>query len=301
MKEKSKTRRLVERLIYNALTILKEAGGTMRSADVEDEIGKRLQFDEWESANVPSGNPRWQNNLYYYSINLTKSGFIVSNKGRWTITDDGIAALEKYTPEQLYQAAEEGYKKWWKAREAAKSIGEPEPPQIVGGNAEPDGNAVAPIDVKAKADEEIRDYIMSVSPFDFQDMVAALLRAMGYYTPFIAPKGRDGGVDIIAYSDPLGATQPILKVQVKRYSMDNPVTVDVVRSIMGVSKNDVPVVVTSGRFAEQARTEARINNVRLIDGFEFIDLWIAYYDKMTEEDKARMPIEPVYFIKRTEQ
>ena len=39
------------------------------------------------------------------------------------------------------------------------------------------------------------------NPYEFQDLVAALLRAMGYYTPFIAPKGKDGGVDIIAYRD----------------------------------------------------------------------------------------------------
>ncbi len=35
-------------------------------------------------------------------------------------------------------------------------------------------------------------------------MVAALLRAMGYYTPFISPRGKDGGVDILAYQDPIG-------------------------------------------------------------------------------------------------
>lgn len=35
-------------------------------------------------------------------------------------------------------------------------------------------------------------------------MEVFLPRAMDYYTPFIAPKGKDGGIDIIAYLDPLG-------------------------------------------------------------------------------------------------
>jgi predicted Mrr-cat superfamily restriction endonuclease len=38
---------------------------------------------------------------------------------------------------------------------------------------------------------------------------------MGYHTPFISPKGKDGGIDIIAYQDPLGLKTPRIKVQVK--------------------------------------------------------------------------------------
>jgi len=39
---------------------------------------------------------------------------------------------------------------------------------------------------------------------------------MGYHTPFIAPKGRDGGIDVEAYSDPLGTVAPRIIVQVKQ-------------------------------------------------------------------------------------
>ena len=40
----------------------------------------------------------------------------------------------------------------------------------------------------------------------------------GYYTPFIAPKGKDGGVDVIAYKDPIGSTTPHIKIQIKYFS-----------------------------------------------------------------------------------
>ena len=40
-----------------------------------------------------------------------------------------------------------------------------------------------------------------------------------------------------------------------------------------------------------------IFHLRLIDIDEFIDLWIRYYDRMSEEDKALLPIIPVYFLK----
>ena len=130
-------------------------------------------------------------------------------------------------------------------------------------------------------------------------MVAALFRAMGYFTPFVAPKGRDGGIDVIAYCDPLGVKKPHIKVQVKHYP-SNPISVDVVRSLTGICKHsdEVGFVVTSGSFTNEAQRESRSlhNNIRLIDGDEFIDLWIAYYNNMPEEDKALMPIVPVYYL-----
>lgn len=46
--------------------------------------------------------------------------------------------------------------------------------------------------------------IKNMNPYEFQDLVGALLRSMGYHTEFIAARGRDGGIDIIAYQDALG-------------------------------------------------------------------------------------------------
>ena len=124
---------------------------------------------------------------------------------------------------------------------------------------------------------------------------------MGYYTPFIAPKGKDGGIDIIAYQDPLGTTQPQLKVQVKHYPK-NPISVDVVRSLGGilVKEGEVGLLVTSGSFTNDAKKEARNyhRRLRLIDIDEFIELWIRYYNKMTEADRMLLPITPIYFIKQ---
>ena len=74
--------------------------------------------------------------------------------------------------------------------------------------------------------------IASRSPYEFQDMVAALLHAMGYFTPFVAPKGKDGGVDVLAFHDPLGATIPRVKVQVK-HTPSSSVSVEVVRRLSG--------------------------------------------------------------------
>ncbi len=291
--KKGRSKRLATKLMHEVLTLLNENGGEMRSADIETSIEKRLTFDEWESQPYKDGGFRWLSYMHFYSIDFVKAGYIVKNKGRWFLTDDGKAALMKYSAEELYATAHQAYLDWSKKQEDVTGT-------VRADNTdEEDVNRFA--DIKAQADDDLMNYIQSRTPYEFQDMVAALLRSMGYYTPFVAPKGKDGGIDIIAYSDPLGATKPILKVQVKHYNLNNPVTVDVIRSIVGVAKNDVAIVVTSGRFAEPARQEARQFNVRLIDGYEFSELWIKYFNKMSEDDKARMPIEPIYFIKREDQ
>jgi restriction system protein len=55
---------------------------------------------------------------------------------------------------------------------------------------------------------------------------------MGYYMPFVAPRGKDGGVDIPAYRDPVGSVPPRLKVQVKH--REQKVNVSEVRELMGL-------------------------------------------------------------------
>jgi restriction system protein len=53
-----------------------------------------------------------------------------------------------------------------------------------------------------------------MAPYDFQDLVAALLEAIGYHVLWVAPPGPDKGVDIIAGSDQLGIEDPRINVQV---------------------------------------------------------------------------------------
>ena len=290
-----RSRMLGAKLMYSALTILSQQdSGRMRSRDLQkatfDKIGSSL--DDWELYQYPDGGMRWAVNYHMYSVEYVIAGFIIKNNGEWFITNEGREALKKFkTPSELYKVVLTAFKKWSKSKNDNR-----------GNSEEPTSTPVGMMlsEIRQKSDDDLHTYMEQRTPYEFQDLVAALLRAMGYYTPFVAPKGKDGGVDVIAYSDPLGAKQPILKVQVKHYNTNNPVGVEVIHNIIGVSKGDVPVVVTSGRFTEDAQRTARTNNVRLIDGTEFIELWIKLYSKMDEDDKLLMPIEPVYFIKRTE-
>jgi restriction system protein len=149
-----------------------------------------------------------------------------------------------------------------------------------------------------KALEGMSNFIIAKNPYEFQDLVAALLRGMGYYTPFIAPKGKDGGVDIIAYKDPLGTTIPRIQVQIKH--RDIPTSVKEIRELMGLLQKDgdVGIFVSTGGFSSDARNTARTASVHieLIDKNRFIDLWQNFYNKLSDEDKNLFPLKPIYFL-----
>jgi hypothetical protein len=67
--------------------------------------------------------------------------------------------------------------------------------------------------------------------------VIRFVRAMSYHVSWIAPPGKDG-VDIVAWSDPLGTRPPRIKVQVKR--VQQKVSVEGLRSFMAVLGADDP-------------------------------------------------------------
>jgi restriction system protein len=122
---------------------------------------------------------------------------------------------------------------------------------------------------------------------------------MGYYTPFISPKGKDGGIDVIAFQDPLGANKPRIKVQVK-HRPDAAIPVDEIRGLIGLlnKDGDIGLFVTSGRFTSDSERFARDSHVhvKLIDGDTFISLWKDFYSKLSDEEKNQLPLQPVYFL-----
>jgi restriction system protein len=121
---------------------------------------------------------------------------------------------------------------------------------------------------------------------------------MGYHVGWVAPPGKDGGVDIMAWTDPLGTRPPRIKVQVKRLAES--IRVGEVRSFMALlGDEDVGLFVTTGGFTKDAESEARnqeSRRVTLIDLRHLVDLWIEYYDRLTEVGRRRLPLRPIHFL-----
>jgi restriction system protein len=121
---------------------------------------------------------------------------------------------------------------------------------------------------------------------------------MGYHVVWIAPKGKDGGLDLIAQSDPLGVRGPRIKGQVKRRP-DSKTSEEELRSFLSlIEPNDVGVYISLGGFTSDTQAAARRSSRRitLIDGEGLLDLWVEHYKRLDEEAHNLLPIKPVYFL-----
>ncbi|MCM1220101.1 MAG: restriction endonuclease [Lachnospiraceae bacterium] len=282
-------------ILLAALSLVKANGGEMKYSAIKEELPKSFKFTEKELSPRKTWKQFWYAVLCMVGgIELKKVGLVNIRKGMWSLTKDGEEAIA-LSPEDFYKLYHYRYLDIQKAKAIAGNSSNTE-------SIEQETSQEVEFDIETlqeKAREQIRQYIVSRDPYQFQDMVAALFRAMGYFTPFVAPKGRDGGIDVIAYCDPLGVKKPHIKIQVKHYPT-TPISVDVIRSLTGICKynDEIGFVITSGSFTNEALRESRSlhNNIRLIDGDEFVELWIAYYNNMHEDDKALMPITPICYL-----
>lgn len=273
------------------MQILKEKGGEAPGKDVVSEVANRLTFNDWEKATLEkTGNIRWQSIMHFYSIDCVKAGFLIKKKGVWYLTPEGENALERFGEIEFMEEAGQAYRKWEK--EAKKDVEDE--------TTDEDSQSVeATLDeTEQKAMEGLKEHIRAKNAYEFQDLVAALLRGMGYHTPFVAPKGKDGGIDVIAYRDPLGTQSPRIKVQIKH--RQDPASVKEIRELMGLLQKagDVGIFVSSGGFSPDAKVTARNAQVHLelVDLSRFISLWQEFYPKMTDEDKGLIPLTPIYFL-----
>jgi restriction system protein len=165
------------------------------------------------------------------------------------------------------------------------------------GQVEPSAEKEAPPfyeDTKARADELIADLVSSLDPYDFQDMVAAVLRAMGFRAVSAIP-GPDRGIDIVAHPDPFGFQGPRIKVQVKH--KQGTVSGPEMRAFLGALRSgDNGLYVSTGGFTRDAEQEAGRSRepVKLLDRDGFINLLLEHYEALDPEYKAKVPLRKVW-------
>lgn len=284
--------------LYAVMKEISRRGGSMSAKDLYPFVENNVELTEWELE--PAGKMkyiRWRNNFQFYSIDYQKAGFIIKKNGYWFITREGEEILKK-SPEEVMRIANIAYHEW-KSLNPKIDHNDEEPTDDI-----PENNdiAIKLEQLESNARDGIKQHIAAKDPYQFQEMVAALLRAMGYHTPFVAPKGKDGGVDIIAYVDPLGAQTPRIKVQVK-HRPETSIGASDIRALLGILRaGDIALFVTSGTFSQDAKNTSTSSRefIRLIDGDDFINMWQEYYDKMSDEDKNMLPLKRISFLGNNE-
>jgi restriction system protein len=173
----------------------------------------------------------------------------------------------------------------------------PERPAPTRKDAEQDQEELSEIGEETfqRANEFIEDQIDRLSPAQMQELVAGLLRAMGYRTS-VAEAGPDRGVDVFASPDGLGLQDPRIFVEVKHRTAAT--GAPQIRSFLGGRrKGDRCLYVSTGGFSRDAMYEADRAEValNLITLPKLRQLIVDFYDKLDSETRALVPLRRFYW------
>lgn len=269
-----------------------------QAAEALKALADSTEMTPYELGNYEStGDRRFEKIVRFATVDCVKAGWLQKNKGIWSITDAGKKAMVTFpNPEAFYREATRLYRAW-KHNEQPSQLAE----NLEELSAAESATAEARVtfeQAEEQAWSEIEIYIRTMPPYEFQYLVADLLKALDYHISWVSPPGKDGGVDIIAHADPLGTQAPRIKVQVKRVSQR--VDLQTLNSFLAIiDADDVGLYVSTGGFTRDAEDAARRQTGRkitLIDLERLLDLWIEAYDKLDEKARRRLPLSPIYFL-----
>ena len=172
---------------------------------------------------------------------------------------------------------------------------ETDEPSPAPAESDPATEADLRLETVLKADAFIEDAISRLSWEQMEELVAGILRGMGYRSR-VAPKGADRGHDIFASPDGLGLQEPRIFVEVKhrKGTMGAPQ----VRSFLGGRRpGDRCLYVSSGGFTKEAKYEADRASVpiHLVDLPRLRELLVENYENLDAETRALVPLRRLYW------
>lgn len=247
------------------LDALRGLGGSGTPDEVVERIAQDLGLpDEIQNELLPSGQPRYRNQVAWARFYLVRAGLLDSSKrGVWSLTESGRGTT--LSQEQ----ARELFLKWVRIfqeqRKEKSKTPEPVEEQIA------EGTGATPDDYRG----EVIDLLLKLPPAGFERLSQRLLREAGFTQVVVTGSSGDGGID--GYGtlqiNPLVSFKVLF--QCKRYTKS--VSPSHVRDFRGAmaGRADKGIIITTGTFTAEARREASRDGVppiELIDGEKFIDM-----------------------------
>ena len=146
-----------------------------------------------------------------------------------------------------------------------------------------------------KSDLFIEDAIAKLDWEQLQELVAGIIRAMGYKTRVSSP-GPDRGVDIFASPDGLGLSEPRIFVEVKHRPNVRIGSQDVRSFLGGRQRGDRCLYVSVGGFTQEAKYEADRSQIpiTLIAMSQLRELLVEYYEALDSDTRDLVPLKRVY-------
>ena len=151
-------------------------------------------------------------------------------------------------------------------------------------------------DFEQIASEAIKDRIAALDWEQMQNLVAGLLRAMGYKTTVSEP-GADRGKDIVASPDGFGFLEPRIVVEVKHRKSQRMGSQEIRSFLGGRHARDKGLFVSTGGFSKDAYYEAERASISitLMDFESLIEAILEHYARFDEETKRLLPLKTIYW------
>src|SRR5262249_52293528 len=145
----------------------------LRAGEALTKLRSQVKLTAFEKGRFEGGTRplRFDQIVRFATIDASKAGWMVKQKGQWSVTEQGRAALDQFPdPADFFRRAKELYGEW-KGRQP-KSPDEPlETPE--GG---PEKVSELTFEqAQEQAWSEVEAYLRRMPPYDFQDLVASLL------------------------------------------------------------------------------------------------------------------------------
>ena len=150
-------------------------------------------------------------------------------------------------------------------------------------------------EIEEQAAERIKDRIAQLNWDQMQQLVAGLLRAMGYVTQ-VTQAGADRGRDIVASPDGFGFLEPRIVVEVKHRQgrMGAP---EIRKFLGGRKQHEKGLYVSIGGFTQEANYEAERASIplTLMDSEQLIDALLRNYSKLDDATRQLLPLAQLYW------
>jgi restriction system protein len=153
---------------------------------------------------------------------------------------------------------------------------------------------------ETSAQSELAVHISRLEDNDLLQVVAASMRGMGYATVFEAGPGGDSLSSIHAFPRPdAGFQLPAIRVVVHLTGQPRMTAADVAR-VQGwlAGSGDLGVLVSTTGFADSAAQGLKPDSghLEMVDLDGLVNIWLTHYERLSEPDRALLPLRPVYFL-----
>jgi len=247
------------------LNALRALGGSGTPDEVAEQIAKDLALpDDVQNDLLPSGSPRFQNQVAWARFYLVREGLLDSSKrGVWSLTERGRGT--SLTHEQGREIFLRWVRIFQEQRRSKEAADEPIAEQVAEATGAPTKDYRA----------EVLELLLALPPSGFERLSQRLLREAGFTQVVVTGQSGDGGIDGHGTLQINALVSFKVLFQCKRYAKS--VSPSHVRDFRGAmaGRADKGIIITTGSFTAEARRESTRDGVppiELIDGEKLVDM-----------------------------